>query len=205
MSRFVTLEGIDGTGKSSVCQMVVSALEKEGVKLKATREPSRSWLGDLVKGSYEKDISAFSEALLFCADRADHTRRIREWLGEGFNVVSDRYVDSTVAYQGAILRPHFPGEDLLGWLRMVNEPYIIRPDLTVLFIADPEICLERTAARGDRSKFERLETLKAVQHNYLEIKKGSDRFVVVDAERSLEKVALEAQDHIRKVLEKDLA
>jgi len=200
---FVTFEGIDGTGKSSVCKKVHETLMDEGFRVKMTREPSDSWLGRLVNESFDKDISPYSEALLFCADRAQHTREIHRWIGEGYHIMCDRYVDSTVAYQGAVLEPHYQGSDLLAWLKALNEPYIITPDLTVLLKADPEICLERVGTRAGMSKFERLGTLKAVQENYLIISKGDDRFVVLDAERPLDDVTAKVLDIIRKLLQKD--
>ena len=203
MSRFVTFEGIDGTGKSSVCKRVHEALVEERINLKTTREPSDSWLGGLVNESFDKDISPYSEALLFCADRAQHTREIRAWMREGHHVLCDRYVDSTVAYQGAVLDPHHEGDDLLGWLKALNDPYIIIPDLTVLLMADPEICLGRVGTRAGMSKFERLGTLRAVQENYERISKGDDRFVILDAEEPLDVVSDRALDIIRKLLSKD--
>jgi dTMP kinase len=203
MPMFVTVEGIDGTGKSSVCEMVHSMLVAEGFRVKSTREPSDSWLGQIVKGSFDKDISPFSEALLFCADRAEHTREIRGWIGKGTHVICDRYVDSTVAYQGAVLRRHYDGKDLLGWLKALNDPFIIEPDMTVLLVASPEVCLERLGARDERTKFERLETLRAVEENYLKLKDGSARFVTVDAEEPLDRVVSRTFELIKDLFLKD--
>jgi dTMP kinase len=211
MPMFVTVEGIDGTGKSSVCEMLHKALVDKGFKVKLTREPTDSGFGRLVKENFDKDISPFSEALLFCADRVEHTRDIHRWIGDGFHVISDRYVDSTVAYQGAVLEPHYNGEDLLGWLMDLNEPFIIVPDLTLLLLADPEVCLERLGARDEKTKFERLGTLKAVQKNYLEVRErankgplgGKSRFVTIDAERPLEEVASKAIEIVATLFERD--
>lgn len=201
MPRFVTIEGIDGTGKTSVCNRVHKALVDEGLKVRLTREPSDSWLGKLVKASFERDISPFSEALLFCADRAQHTREIEAWLASGSHVLCDRYVDSTIAYQGAVLGQVYKGDDLLHWLMTVNRPFIRVPDLSILLVADPEVCLDRIGARTDMTKFEKLDTLRAVDANYKRIMKGEDRFVQVDAARPLEDVVAETLAFVRRTLE----
>jgi dTMP kinase len=191
MAKFITFEGIDGTGKSSVCEAVHKELLDQGYRVKLTMEPSQGWLGQIVRDSYKRGISPFSEALLFCADRAEHTREICAWLAKGYHVLCDRYMDSTIAYQGAILKPYFKakkGTDLLSWLKELNRPYIQCPDMTILLLCPPEVCLERIGDRGAATKFERLDLLRAIEANYLEIKKGSPRFVTVDARKPLEDV-----------------
>jgi dTMP kinase len=207
MAKFITFEGIDGTGKSSICEAVHKELLDKGYKVVHTMEPSDGWLGGLVRESYKRAISPFSEALLFCADRAEHTREICTWLAKGYHVLCDRYVDSTVAYQGAILRPYFKakkGQDLLTWLKELNRPYIQCPDLTVVLLCPPELCLERIGERGATSKFERLDLLRAIEANYLELCKGSSRFVKVDARRSLEEVCAKAIKIVKAVIGKEL-
>jgi dTMP kinase len=206
MAKFITFEGIDGTGKSSVCKAVFKELVDQGYCALHTLEPSDGWLGKIVRESYKKDISPFSEAMLFCADRAQHTKEITKWLSEGFHVLCDRYVDSTIAYQSAILKPHYKIKkslDLMGWLEEVNRPYIRTPDLTVLLLCPPEICLKRIGVRGKSSKFERLDLLKAIEANYLKIMKGSKRFVSVDADRPLEEVISDALNAVKKTLGND--
>jgi dTMP kinase len=207
MVKFITFEGIDGTGKSSVCEAVHKELLDKGYRVKHTMEPSDGWLGGLVRESYKRAISPFSEALLFCADRAEHTREVCTWLAKGYHVLCDRYVDSTVAYQGAILRPYFKakkGQDLLTWLKDLNRPYIQCPDLTVLLLCPPEICLERIGERGATSKFERLDLLSAIEANYLELSKGSARFVTLDARGSLEEVCAKAIKIVKAFIGKEL-
>jgi dTMP kinase len=206
MAKFITFEGIDGTGKSSVCKAVFKTLVDEGYLVLHTLEPSDGWLGQIVRESYKKDISPFSEALLFCADRAQHTKEINAWLEEGYHVLCDRYVDSTIAYQSAILRPHFKakkGQDLMAWLEEVNRPYIRTPDLTVLLLCPPEECLKRIGVRGASSKFERLDLLKAIEANYLKIKKGSNRFVTVDADKPMVDVIASSLKAVKTALGKD--
>jgi len=202
MAKFITFEGIDGTGKSSVCKAVFKELVDQGYMVLHTLEPSDGWLGKIVRESYKMDISPFSEAMLFCADRAQHTKQINAWIEEGCHVLCDRYVDSTIAYQSALLKPYFKkkGSDIMGWLEEVNRPYIRIPDMTVLLICPPEVCLERIGERGDTSKFEHLDLLKAIEANYLKIKKGSKRFVTVDADKPLEKVIFNALNAVKTAL-----
>ena len=102
--RFITFEGIDGAGKTTIIRRIEPELRSRGYRVVITTEPTRTWLGDAVKRSYDDDIGPLAETFLFLADRARHTIQIREWLARGATVVSDRYADSTYAYQGARLR-----------------------------------------------------------------------------------------------------
>ncbi|MBI4416716.1 MAG: dTMP kinase, partial [Euryarchaeota archaeon] len=100
---FATIEGIDGSGKTTVAERVAESLEHAGVAVVRTTEPTRTWRGDAVKWAIERDVDAVTEAFLFLADREAHSAQIRAWMNDGKLVLSDRYVDSTYAYQGARL------------------------------------------------------------------------------------------------------
>jgi dTMP kinase len=97
-----------------------------------TAELTDSFIGRAVRQANEGGADELAEALLFVADRAEHTRQIRSWLAEGKIVLSDRYA-STVAYQGALLKVRMGGaKKAVEWLKAMNEPVIVRPDLTLL-------------------------------------------------------------------------
>ena len=81
--RFITLEGIDGAGKTTIAHRVGSELRKKGHRVVLTTEPTRTWLGDAVKKSYDDDVGPLAETFLFLADRARPTAQIEEWLPPG--------------------------------------------------------------------------------------------------------------------------
>ncbi len=195
--RFITFEGIDGSGKTTIAHRVASGLRREGRRVVLTTEPTRSWLGEAVKRSYDDDVGPLAETFLFLADRARHTEEIRGWLAAGRTVISDRYADSTYAYQGARLEGIV--EDPLGWLRSVSAPAIVEPDLTVLLEIPPAAGLRRIAGRAKRVRFETLRFLTKVARNYDRLARGR-RWVRIDASKPATDVAREALDIIHRRL-----
>jgi len=187
MSGFVVIEGIDGCGKSSVARLVAQRLGNRAV---LTREPTDSWIGKAVREAGEKPISPYTDALLFMADRAQHTAEIERLIKKGKIVVSDRYYHSTVAYQAAYLKGVFEG-DAFKWLLDANLQISIRPDLTVLLVIPPELGLRRIRSRAKLTRFEKLGFLKQVHANYLKLARLDDSVVKVDATRSLDEVVEE--------------
>lgn len=189
----VTCEGIDGSGKSTAARGLVDALKARGLDVRGHAEPTRSWLGEAVRRGFREPISPWSEALLFMADHATHVAEVREALAQGALVVSDRWSDSTFAYQGAVLEAG--GFDALRWLRDVERPFDLAPDLTLLFDLDVEEAMRRVGARGAAEKFERAEFLERVRKNYLRLALlDPGRFVVLDASRPSEDVLREAAE-----------
>lgn len=190
--RLITCEGIDGSGKSTAARALADALRGQGRDVRATLEPTPTWLGEAVRHGFKEDVSPWTEALLFMADHATHVERVRGQLAEGALVVSDRWSDSTFAYQGAALS--FPGFDALARLREMEAPFDLAPDLTLLFDLDPEAAIERVGRRGqDAEKFERVDFLVKVRANYLRLAKEEPaRFVVLDAARAPDAVLRDA-------------
>ena len=194
---FVVFEGIDGSGKSSVCKRISEMLSADGVKNVLTAEPTRDEIGMVLRDGKVKGISEETEALLFVADRAQHTIKIKEWMSDGYVVICDRYYASTLAYQAAPLN----GKALdMKWLKTLNEKVTIEPDATFLMDIRPEEGLKRISVRGETSKFERLEYLKAVRTNYLKIAKDKG-FTVVNAERGIDEIVDEVYRSLRKRME----
>lgn len=189
--KFYVFEGIDGSGKTTVSRKLFEKISEESHReVLLTSEPTECWLGDSVRRSYDEEVSPFTEALLFMADRATHTERIIDWLSKGIVVLCDRYNASTLAYQGAILRRNM-GEAAIDWLRDVSKYIIIEPDITFLFSISPEKALERLNDRDERSKFERLGYLKEVDSIYRMIAEDDPSCFVVDASAPLEDVVAE--------------
>jgi dTMP kinase len=186
---FIVFEGIDGTGKSTCMDAVASELGKRTEVIR-TAEPTRDKIGMLIRSSPE--LTPETEALLFTADRAEHTRKIKQWLSEGKTVLCDRYFASTLAYQAAKLNGSYVE---MPWLKALNMKVIIKPDMTFLFDIDPAKGLERVEARGSKSKFEDLDYLREVRNNYLELAKEYG-FEVIDASRPKEAVAADVTARI---------
>lgn len=206
---FITAEGIDGTGKSSVLLEVVRRLMAEGHEMVLTKEPTDTWTGQAVRRGISEKVSPYTEALLFTADRTLHIQAIKDELAKDRNVISDRYFDSTIAYQAARLEEVAGGDKKAGfkamrWLEGLNKPFVIVPDKTLLFMAPPALCLKRVdSSRTDRSDFEREAFLGRVQHFYgLLAKKERERFVLIDAEQPYDVVTARVERIVRETLDK---
>ena len=172
---------------------VASELRKKSNVI-VTSEPTKGKIGTVIRSSPE--LLPETEALLFTADRAEHTAEIKKWLDGNNIVLCDRYYASTVAYQSAKLDGRSADRH---WLMRMNLNVIIEPDVTFLFDIDPEKGLERVESRGSKSKFERLEYLREVRRNYLKIAKKHN-FVIIDASRSREDVLADVMEHISKLI-----
>ena len=194
--KLITLEGIDGTGKSST----VKRLKTVFPGAVFTMEPTRSWIGKAVKKSIESEADPLAELFLFMADHAEHIAKvIRPALEDGKMVISDRYSDSRYAYQGTTLS-HI---STMEWVESIHKGWTIIPDLTILFTIDPAIAVTRCGIRGNHTKFEKIGFLKTVQENFLKLaKREPHRFVVIDAGRELEIVAQEVEIAIKEFLSK---
>ncbi|MFC7176080.1 dTMP kinase [Halosegnis marinus] len=190
----VTLEGIDGAGKSTV----LSALGHAYPDAVTTCEPTDSWYGDAVNRSIgDDDSDPLAELFLFVADHADHLSRVvRPALDEGKLVVSDRYVDSRIAYQGESLRGEVKRP--MEYVRGVHAPFTRMPDATLYFDVDPETGAERA---GATNKMEHADFLAGVRANYERLVESEpERFVRIDAERSPEEVLDATEDALERVL-----
>ena len=196
--KLITLEGIDGTGKSSITKL----LKKSFHESVFTREPTQSWIGKAVKRSIGSDGDPLAELFLFVADHAEHIAKvIRPALSEGKIVFSDRYSDSRYAYQGVTLSDDF--DDAVAWVQGIHRGWTVVPDMTILFTIDPAVAVSRCGVRGEKTKFEKLEFLTKVQDNFLRLaKEEPSRFVIIDAGAELEKVGREVEMRIKDFLKR---
>ena len=182
---FISLEGIDGSGKSTQARLLVEALGPDTV---AIREPGGTEAAERIRellADPAVELDPLAELLLFCAARADLTAQvIRPALEAGKHVVSDRFADSTVAYQGSA-RGLGVGETISITDAATDGLW---PDLTILLRIDPEVALGR-ADGNDRFEAEGLDLQRAVASAYDEIAKiASDRVVVIDASGPVDEV-----------------
>ena len=207
LGRLVTLEGIDGSGKSTVLRHISSRLRQvlPERRIVLTAEPTAGDVGRILRAELGKadreggEASAamrMQELFLFMADHAHHlAETVIPSLENGAIVLSDRYADSTAAYQGVTLRGIVP--DPVSWIQSISRPWNILPDMTLLFLLEPESALKRMQSRSGREKFERLEFLRLVDENFRAIAALEPRrFVLIDAGQSEKAVAKEATDAV---------
>jgi dTMP kinase len=200
-AQFITLEGVDGSGKSTQAKLLKEALEAEGHSVLLTREPGGSpgaeEIRSLVLEGEPDRWSAETEILLFTAARRDHLERtILPALAAGTIVICDRFVDSTRVYQGLTRGDLRDVVDKLHALMIGREA-----DLTLLFDMDPKLGLARAKARQTtEERFEDmgLEMQLAMRQGFLALAKGApERFAVIDAGRDIEAIAADTLAAVR--------
>jgi dTMP kinase len=191
----ITLEGIDGSGKSTLHEALKGLLADLDPVF--TREPGATWVGEQVRRAIAEQIDPITEATLFVADHAAHLAKVvRPALAEGRLVISDRYSDSRFAYQSVTLQGIIPDPE--GWLRAMHNGWTIVPDTTFLCVLPVDDALTRLKPDSQREHFEKRETLEKVQNNYLSFARAEpSRFVIVDAMLPPDTVAKFVADAIR--------
>ena len=195
----VTLEGLDGSGKTTVWE----ALHEQYPDATFTREPTDdSWYGEAVYRSIEDDdADSLAELFLYTADHADHLSRVIEpALERGDLVISDRYADSRFAYQGATLAEYdrLTVPDPLEYVVAIHDAFTIEPDLTIYLEVDPETAANRA---GATNKFERADYLESVAENYERlIARNPDRYVRIDATQSPETMLEQVENVLARVI-----
>ncbi len=193
----ITIEGIDGSGKTSVWRM----LRQEFPGFVFTREPTDSDFGRYVKAEIGKSRNPFFDLFLFMADHALHVRNVIEpAIREGKIVVCDRYIDSRIAYQGSALENTL--DDPYEWIKKLHS-WSRFPDITLLLDLSPEKAIERCGERASRMKFENVEFLKKVRDAYLRMAGEEERFVVISADRSLDDVFRDVKKTVTGVLSRN--
>jgi dTMP kinase len=189
--KFITFEGIDGSGKSTQLRLLAESLRAEGIDVLATFEPGDTPLGRRLREAFletEETVAPIAELLLFAADRAQHVEYlIRPALEAGRIVISDRYADATAAYQGA--GRGFDEKTVTQVIELATGG--LKPDLTLFFDITIETATERMSTRDqtnaveNRMDRETAEFYSRVRDSYLAIAKSEpDRFKIVDANGS---------------------
>lgn len=198
MLLLITLEGIDGSGKSTLHRSLQESLAD--LHPVFTREPGATWIGEAVRRAIAEQMDPVTEAALFVADHAVHLEKIiRPALAENRLVISDRYSDSRYAYQSVMLEGVIPDPE--GWLRAMHNAWTIRPDTTFLFVLPVDEALSRLKPQDEREHFEKREVLEKVQNNYLKFaREDPSRFILVDAVKEKDEIAMFVADAIRQIL-----
>ncbi|NVM54446.1 MAG: dTMP kinase [Candidatus Helarchaeota archaeon] len=189
--KFVVLEGIDGSGTSTHARLLGKWLRSQGHSVVVTHEPTTRKIGVMIQRNIKtEETSAVVDALLFAADRVDHLEHIIEpSLAANKIVISDRYVESSIAYQtSAGLK--------MDWVLEINK-FVKNPDLTIIFDIEPEKGLRRKAKTGD--KFENVIFLRKVREIYLQRAKAQ-QYPVIKTDRSIGDVQADLQNLIQTIL-----
>ncbi len=190
---FIALEGIDGSGTTTHTKLLIKWLRKKGIEVEETHEPTDERIGRLIREVLrDTTVSPAIDALLFAADRIDNTlNKIRPALDQGKIVITDRYVESSFAYQCS------SGLDR-EWVQNLNR-YALTPNLTLLLDIAPKIALGRKRRPKPKEKFEHATFLEKVRQVFLERAQEQD-FTVINAERSIQEVQSKIQTHIEPLL-----
>ena len=197
---WITLEGGDGSGKTTQSTLLAQWMTDEGRTVVRTREPGGSEVGQLIRDivlHHRGDIAPRAEALLYAADRAHHVATVvRPALARGEVVLQDRYLDSSVAYQGA--GRVLDGDEIRGLSLWAAEGAL--PDLTVLLDLDPEsarVRLDSADKPFDRLEAEKNEFHARVRDAYLALAQAEpDRFLVLDAAATPEVIAEQIRERV---------
>jgi dTMP kinase len=201
--KFITFEGIDGSGKSTQLRMLTGSLRERGVNLITTQEPGGTPLGRRLRDAFletEENVAPMAELLLFAADRAQHVEfLVKPALADGRVVISDRYADATLAYQGA--GRGFDEKTIDKVIKLATGG--LKPDLTLFFDIPIAAALTRMNARGEaggksnRMDFENAEFYERVREAYLGIaNKEPKRFQIIDASGSVDEI----QRHVLEIV-----
>ncbi len=201
-NRFIVVEGLDGSGKSTQIKMLKEYLESKGEKVYMTAEPSEGRIGKTLREMLSEDIPTdmYFQAGMFLADRIDHCTNpengIKKMLEEGYTVISDRYYYSTFAYQGT--------KSDMDYIMKINLdcPAILRPDVCIFLDLNPEICKGRIDTnRGKTEMYEKnIEVMKSIRKNFLDVLdslKDRENIKIINAEGSIEDI----QKAIREAVE----
>ena len=199
-AKFITLEGMDGAGKSTHIPSIIAMLETRGHEVVSTREPGGTPLGERLRELLlHEAMHAETETLLMFAARREHIANvIQPALERGAYVLSDRFTDATFAYQSGAKGVAASKVEILE--KWVQED--LQPDITLLFDVPVEVSIARLAGARSPDKFEResAEFFTRIRNAYLErARRNPQRFRIIDASRSLEEVAKSVKDIIASI------
>lgn len=190
---FIALEGIDGSGTTVHAKLLAQWLRRQQIPVLQTHEPTSSELGRFIRRVLrDARTPPAMDALLFAADRADHTLRvIQPALEQGMVVISDRYVESSIAYQHTSGLP-------LEWVASINR-FAIKPDLTILLDVAPTISLGRKETPKRRDKFETVPFLAKVREVFL-TRAEQGQFAVINTDTPIPQTRSRIQEAVAPLL-----
>lgn len=199
---FITFEGPDGSGKTTQIEMLKSYIEETGQDAVLTREPGGTPISEKIReillDKNNQEMGYMTEALLYAASRAQHvTEVIRPNLAHGRTVICDRFMDSSIVYQGF-------GRNLGDCVRIINEFAVdgCFPDVTFLMKVDPNIGKSRIeSGKQDRIELEKIDYHNAVFEAYIELEKQyPERIIGIDASGTIAEISAIIRGHIERLL-----
>lgn len=202
---FITVEGVEGAGKSTNLATIIDGLEQAGIEVVSTREPGGTPFAEAIRelllAPREEAVDQTTELLLMFAARSQHMKtHIQPALAEGKWVVCDRFTDATYAYQGAGRELGF---DLVAQLEQLVQGDF-RPDRTFYLDLSVEQGMQRVVSRGEKDRFEQEQSMffERVRNAYLGmVEKEPQRFILIDASKGLEEVQGQVQSELNKLIE----
>ena len=202
--KFITLEGIEGSGKTTQLQFIVDYIKDNGNEVLSTREPGGTLVGEKIReillNSELPAMNSDTELMLMFAARIEHIKQVIEpALNKGVWVVCDRFYDATYAYQGY-------GRDIslerIDELKTISVGALV-PDKTFLLDVSLDVSMQRVEQRGNKDRFEneKMDFYKKVREGYLSIANtNSDRVCLIDANQHISDVHKEIQRHLERLL-----
>lgn len=191
---FIVLDGIDGCGSTTHSRILAEHLKVQGHKVHLTHEPTDFDIGILIrKYLKDKSIPPYTDALLFAADRALHYHNeIKKKLDEGYIVISDRYIESSIVYQSVQ-----SSEITIKWVKTINK-FVKKPDITIILDVDPKISLSRKHDIN-LEKFEDIYFLNKVREIFLK-RAEDEHYFVITSDDIIEIV----QDQVQNIVEREI-
>jgi len=194
---FVVIEGIDGSGKTTVAKKLAEEFSKLGRKVYVTYEPTDTKYGMVVKECVDFG-DPFMITLAFALDRALHTHEIRKKISEGYDVICDRYFYSTLAYEGAMLSEKMDLDEALNWIEEIHKYIVMEPDHVFLLDVEPRTGLGRIESRKTSSIikfFEKERFLEKVRNIYLRIAEKYG-MKIIDGSKNVDEIIKEIMKEI---------
>ena len=187
--RYIAIDGIDGSGKTTIANLLYNELSKSYNKIILMKEPYDNDLSkkikEIISKEHEKNLDyGYLLALLFTADRSIKNIDLKKYLNNNYIIISDRSIYSTFSYQ--ILYESIDIE----WLKCVSK-YIIRPDITFVLDVDPKVAVDRINLRGKNiTSYENIEFLRKVRENFLKLKEifPNDNIIYINGEEKPEEI-----------------
>lgn len=198
---FITLEGIEGVGKSTLLREIEAYFTERNIPYKTTREPGGTPLAEKLREllkDKEYTIDPITEALMMFASRSHHVNSlIRPSLEKGISIISDRYVEASYAYQGGGRGVDIDSIKALDKLACQE----IQPDHIILITAPVDVAMKRVMERKNIDRFEKEthEFFERVQNRYLEMAQGDNRYIILDGSQELDSIKAQLREELKAI------
>ncbi len=196
--KFIAIEGIDGSGTTTQTKLLYNWMRKRGYRVYFTKEPTGFLLGQIIRLALKGELKYSDKvlALLFAADRVLHTEKvIIPKLRQGVHVISDRYVMSSIAYQGSLIDKE--------WVKTINR-FSLLPTLTIYIDVPVRVSLERIMTKRQKQKeiYEKPHILEKVREMYIEeCMRNKERCIVINGDRNVADIHSDILEAVKTILD----